>query len=53
MSCPMRIDLFSSRRGLLAPWLLPWAARAAAPEDAILGAWRTDDGASKVEVTAA
>jgi uncharacterized protein (DUF2147 family) len=40
------------RRGLLAALLgLPWAV-SAAPADAILGAWFTDDGASKVEVTA-
>ena len=38
MSLPMRIDLLASRRGLLAAWLLPWAARG---------------GASKVELTAA
>ncbi len=37
------------RRGLLLTLLLPWAA-SAAPADAILGAWLTDDGASKVEV---
>jgi uncharacterized protein (DUF2147 family) len=43
-----------ARRGLLSALvLLPWAARAAAPADAILGVWLTDDGASKVEVTAA
>ena len=45
---------FSTRRGLLAALALgPWAggARAAGP-DAILGSWLTDDGASKVEVTA-
>ena len=42
------------RRGLLAALLgLPWAAWAAAAPDAILGSWLTDDGASKVEVTAA
>jgi uncharacterized protein (DUF2147 family) len=41
------------RRHVLATLLtLPWAARAAAPADAILGTWLTDDGASKVEVTA-
>jgi uncharacterized protein (DUF2147 family) len=40
------------RRGLLAALvLLPWAADAA-PPDAILGTWLTDDGASKAEVTA-
>ena len=44
----------AARRGLLSALvLLPWAAGAAAPADAILGAWLTDDGASKVEVAAA
>jgi uncharacterized protein (DUF2147 family) len=39
------------RRGLLAALLgLPWAVPAA-PADAIVGNWFTDDGASKVEVT--
>jgi uncharacterized protein (DUF2147 family) len=43
-----------TRRGLLATLvLLPCAGLvAAAPPDAILGTWLTDDGASKVEVTA-
>ncbi len=53
MSGPMKTAPFPMRRGLLAVLLLPWAAQAAAPPDAILGAWLTDDGASKVEVTAA
>lgn len=41
-----RTMLRAALPGLAAPW-----AQAAAP-DAILGTWLTDDGASKVEVTA-
>ena len=44
------------RRTLLAGVALwPWAGlvRAVPPPDAIVGSWLTDDGASKVEVTAA
>jgi len=32
--------------------LLPWSALLAAPANTIVGTWLTDDGASKVEVTA-
>ena len=45
--------LLPRRRLLAALALLPGtAARAAAPADAVLGSWLTDDAASKVEVTA-
>ncbi len=41
------------RRALLAGWLACWGGLAwAAQPEAILGSWLTDDGASKVEVTA-
>lgn len=52
----MKTAAFPVRRRLLAALLgLPWAVLAAAapPPQAILGSWLTDDGASKVEVTAA
>jgi uncharacterized protein (DUF2147 family) len=44
------------RRGLLCAGtalLLPAALRAAAAQDALLGTWLTDDGASKVDISAA
>ena len=42
------------RRGLLvATLLLPWAGWVWAASDAIVGGWLTDDGSSKVEVSAA
>jgi uncharacterized protein (DUF2147 family) len=41
--------------GVLALWAvagLPMASQAATPQDAIVGTWLTDDGASKVDVSA-
>lgn len=51
----MKSARLPTRRGLLAALaLLLWAGLGrSAPPDAILGSWLTDDGASKVEVTAA
>ena len=48
----MQAAPISTRRGLLAVLALWPLALRAAPPDAILGSWLTDDGASKVEVTA-
>lgn len=49
----MKVAESATRRGLLVALMLPCAVRAAAPADALLGVWLTDDGASKVEVVAA
>jgi len=51
------MDVAHARTGwcsiVVAALWLAWLPAGAAPADAIVGSWLTDDGASKVEVTAA